>query len=45
VKEGRVDFKPYGGGPGMVMKAEPVIKAIAKAVGKEKLAAEEEGVC
>ncbi|MCK4918681.1 MAG: tRNA (guanosine(37)-N1)-methyltransferase TrmD [Candidatus Pacebacteria bacterium] len=36
VKEGRVDFKPYGGGPGMVMKAEPVIKAIAKAVGKKK---------
>ncbi len=35
VKEGRVDFKPYGGGPGMVMKAEPVIKAIAKAVGKK----------
>ncbi|MBU1046886.1 tRNA (guanosine(37)-N1)-methyltransferase TrmD [Patescibacteria group bacterium] len=37
VKEGRVDFKPYGGGPGMVMKAEPVIKAIEKAVGKKKL--------
>ncbi|MCK5285815.1 MAG: tRNA (guanosine(37)-N1)-methyltransferase TrmD [Candidatus Pacebacteria bacterium] len=36
VKEGRVDFKPYGGGPGMVMKAEPVIKAIAKAIGKKK---------
>ncbi len=35
VKTGRVDFKPYGGGPGMVMKAEPVIKAIAKAVGKK----------
>ena len=36
VKEGRVDFKPYGGGPGMVMKAEPVIKAITKAVGRKK---------
>ncbi|MCK5021937.1 MAG: tRNA (guanosine(37)-N1)-methyltransferase TrmD [Candidatus Pacebacteria bacterium] len=36
VKEGRVDFKAYGGGPGMVMKAEPVIKAITKAIGKKK---------
>ena len=36
VKEGRVDFKPYGGGPGMVIKAEPVIKAIAKADGRKK---------
>ncbi len=26
-----VDDRPYGGGPGMVMKAEPVIKAIEKA--------------
>ncbi len=31
----RVDDKPYGGGPGMVMQAEPVIKAIAKALGKK----------
>ncbi|MCC2630233.1 MAG: trmD [Candidatus Paceibacter sp.] len=30
----RIDQKAYGGGPGMVMRAEPVIKAIAKAVGK-----------
>jgi tRNA (guanine37-N1)-methyltransferase len=29
----RVDDKPYGGGPGMVVEALPVIKAIAKAVG------------
>jgi tRNA (guanine37-N1)-methyltransferase len=36
VKEGRVDYKPYGGGPGMVMKAEPVVKAIQKAVGRKK---------
>ncbi|MBU0998780.1 tRNA (guanosine(37)-N1)-methyltransferase TrmD [Patescibacteria group bacterium] len=25
-----VDDKPYGGGPGMVMRAEPILKAIAK---------------
>ena len=28
----RVDDKPYGGGPGMVIQAEPVLKAIAKAI-------------
>jgi len=32
----RADDKPYGGGPGMVMRAEPVIKAIAKAKGRKK---------
>jgi tRNA (guanine37-N1)-methyltransferase len=32
----RVDQKPYGGGPGMVIQAEPVIKAIAKAKGRKK---------
>ena len=26
-----VDDRPYGGGPGMVMKAEPMLKAIADA--------------
>jgi tRNA (guanine37-N1)-methyltransferase len=31
----RVDDRPYGGGPGMVMRAEPVAKAIAKAIGKK----------
>jgi tRNA (guanine37-N1)-methyltransferase len=31
----RVDDRPYGGGPGMVMRAEPVAKAIQKAVGKK----------
>lgn len=31
----RIDEKPYGGGPGMVMQALPVIKAIDKAVGKK----------
>ena len=33
---GRVDDKPYGGGPGMVIQALPVIKAIAKAKGANK---------
>ncbi len=32
----RVDDRPYGGGPGMVMRAEPILKAISKAVGKKK---------
>lgn len=27
-----VDDKPYGGGPGMVMQAEPIIKAVEKAI-------------
>lgn len=30
----RIDRPPYAGGPGMVIQAEPVIKAIAKAKGK-----------
>src|SRR3989338_6106797 len=29
----RIDQKPYAGGPGMVIQAEPVIKAIEKALG------------
>ncbi len=32
----RVDDKPFGGGPGMVMEALPIIKAISKAVQKKK---------
>lgn len=32
----RIDRVPYGGGPGMVMQAEPVIKAIEKARGRKK---------
>jgi tRNA (guanine37-N1)-methyltransferase len=32
----RVDQKPYSGGPGMVIEAEPVIKAIEKAKGRKK---------
>lgn len=35
-KHKTVDDKAYGGGPGMVMKVEPVVKAVAKAVGKKK---------
>jgi len=31
----RVDNKPYGGGPGMVIEAMPVIKAIQKALGRK----------
>jgi tRNA (guanine37-N1)-methyltransferase len=34
----RVDDIPYGGGPGMVMQAEPVVKAIEKALKKAKKA-------
>ncbi|MBU6431062.1 MAG: tRNA (guanosine(37)-N1)-methyltransferase TrmD [Patescibacteria group bacterium] len=32
----RIDRKPYGGGPGMVIEALPVIKAIEKTKGKKK---------
>lgn len=35
-KNHRVDQKPYGGGPGMVIEALPVIKAIEKAKGRKK---------
>jgi tRNA (guanine37-N1)-methyltransferase len=31
-----VDDKPYGGGPGMVMRAEPILKAVEKALSKIK---------
>ena len=44
----RVDDKPYGGGPGMVMQAEPVIKAIESALKKSnssrKLRARKPGI-
>lgn len=33
-KGARVDDRPYGGGPGMVIEALPVVKAINKAIGK-----------
>lgn len=36
-KHDRVDRKPYGGGPGMVIQAEPVIRAITKALASSKL--------
>ena len=35
-KHRRVDQKPYGGGPGMVMEPVSTVKAIQKAVGKKK---------
>ena len=35
-KWGKVDERPYGGGPGMVMQALPVVKAVQKAVGRKK---------
>lgn len=35
-KHRKVDDKPYGGGPGMVMKAEPILRAWDKAVGRKK---------
>ncbi|HMP67185.1 MAG TPA: tRNA (guanosine(37)-N1)-methyltransferase TrmD [Candidatus Paceibacterota bacterium] len=35
-KRRRIDQKPYGGGPGMVIQAEPVVKAIKKAISHSK---------
>jgi len=35
-KHKKVDDRPYGGGPGMVMAAEPILKAWQKAVGRKK---------
>lgn len=35
-KHKRVDRKPYGGGPGMVLEAGPVLKAVEKACGRKK---------
>jgi len=35
-KHKKVDDRPYGGGPGMVMAAEPVLKAWQKAVGRKR---------
>ncbi len=37
-KHKKVDERPYGGGPGMVMLAEPILKAWEKAVGKKTAA-------
>ncbi len=35
-KHKKTDDRPYGGGPGMVMKAEPILRAAEKAVGRKK---------
>lgn len=35
-KHKKVDDKPFGGGPGMVMRAEPLVKAALKAKGKKQ---------
>ena len=40
----KVDDKPYGGGPGMVMRAEPVLKAVEAAMKKIKKAPTKVGV-
>lgn len=34
-KNRRVDQKPYGGGPGMVLEAESVLRAVSQAIGKK----------
>ncbi|MFT5036507.1 MAG: tRNA (guanine37-N1)-methyltransferase [Candidatus Azotimanducaceae bacterium] len=35
-KHKKVDDRPYGGGPGMVMAAEPILRAYEKAVGRKR---------
>jgi tRNA (guanine37-N1)-methyltransferase len=40
----KVDNKPYGGGPGMVLMAEPVLKAWQKAVGRKTVALKQKKV-
>jgi len=35
-KYGRVDRRPYGGGPGMVLEPDGILRAVEKAVGKKK---------
>ncbi len=35
-KHRKVDGKPYGGGPGMVMSVQPIVSAVRKAVGRKK---------
>lgn len=35
-KHKKVDARPYGGGPGMVLQAEPILKAWQKAVGRKR---------
>lgn len=38
-KHRKVDDRPYGGGPGMVLAVDPILKAAAKAIGRKR------GVC
>src|SRR5579864_3919057 len=35
-KYGRVDRRPYGGGPGMVLEPDAILRAAQKAVGKKR---------
>ncbi len=35
-KRRQIDDNPYGGGPGMVIQAEPILKAVEKARGRKK---------
>lgn len=35
-KHNKIDDKPYGGGPGMVLQAEPLLRAWQKAVGRKR---------
>src|SRR3989344_5400162 len=35
-KYGRVDRRPYGGGPGMVLEPDAMLRAAQKAIGKKK---------
>lgn len=35
-KYGRVDRRPYGGGPGMVLEPDAILRAVQKAVGKKR---------
>ncbi len=39
-KNKKVDERPYGGGPGMVLQAEPILTAWQKAVGRKTVALE-----
>jgi tRNA (guanine37-N1)-methyltransferase len=43
-KWGKVDERPYGGGPGMVMTALPVVKAVKKALGRKTAASAQKKV-
>jgi len=35
-KHHKADDKPYGGGPGMVLKVEPIVRAVEHAIGKKQ---------